>query len=149
VEPKERSIHLVSTGAGLGVEVVLNPNPPFLSNLPFDAYAQDDRVVFNGYRATNADYYIGLHELGHVYLMHPMEGSEGAKRYDEDILEGESEAWLWAFENAREDMSEMTKEFIASDFALGSYARSSSGPRGKNYWKVMLQIAKRMEYATD
>ena len=149
MEPKERSIHLVSLGAGMGVEVILNKNPPFLSNLPFNAYAQDDRVVFNGYRGTNADYYIGLHELGHIAYEHPIEGSFGAQRYDENVLEGESEAWLWAFANAKEEMSERTKEFISSDFALGSYAHGSHGERGKNYWKVMETIARRIEYVFD
>lgn len=133
----------------MGVEVLLNKNPPFLSNLPFNAYAEDDRVVFNGYRGTNADYYIGLHELGHIFHGHPMEGSTGAQRYDSNILEGESEAWLWAFENAEEEMSEMTKQFISSDFALGSYANGNHGTRGKNYWKVMYKIARRIEYAFD
>lgn len=148
MEPKERSIHLVSLGAELGAEVLLNSKPPFLSNLPFDAYAEDDRIVFNGYTGTNTDYYIGLHELGHVFHMHPMEGSEGAERYDSNILEGESEAWLWAFENAKEDMSERTKEFIVSDFALGSYS-SGHGSRGINYWNVMHKVSRRIEYASD
>lgn len=149
MEAKERSIHLVSLGSQMGVEVLLNKNMPFLSNRPFDAYAQDDRIVVNGYNGTNSHYYVGLHELGHIYYEHPVKDSPGGKQYDENVLEGESLAWLWAFDKALEEMSEYTKELITSDFALGSYAKNYPGPRGKSYWKVMEKIARRIEYAFD
>lgn len=134
---KSRGIHLQMLGVELGVEVLLSPNPPTFSNEIFDAWAETERVIVQGYNPkSQICYYIGLHELGHIAHGHC---DDREMWYEVNKIEGEAEAWNWALDNSQEEISLDTSQFILSKYALGSYVKENVeevGYPGVNYDSV-------------
>lgn len=123
----QRAMHLVSTGNARGIGVILDPNRLW-TGLPIDAWAEKNAIKVYGWQEeSQICYFAGLHELGHVFSGHCSHRESWAQQ---NVIESECEAWVWALDNTMERPSFDTLDFIFGDYALGSYMKSV----GTSYW---------------
>lgn len=73
------------------------------------------------------EYYIGLHELGHVALGHTQGRPPNTEKkfyFENGVLRSEAQAWEWAFDHALVPMSEEEGQYCHQNY-LGSYVRAA------------------------
>lgn len=108
--------HIDELAKNLKCEVRQSPNLPGMMYVEF-GYVEGPTLV------EEKDYFINLHELGHVAYGHtqgrPPKGNE--KFYFENgVLKSEAQAWDWALDKAIIKPSLDTRKFMW-DYCLGSY----------------------------
>ena len=100
-----------------------------------------DKKVFLPERNFNRSqwaYFTALHEIGHIVV-----GHFGPKScYFSDRLNGESDAWLWALNNAIEQPTSKTRKRIWH-LGLGSYTPWDDAKDGPSYRLMLARLGRR------
>lgn len=82
------------------------------------------RIIVTCWKESCQDaYFTALHELGHCYHGHNTFG--GVELYNEDLLLGEAQAWIYAFETSLEKPTKEVAEGIMESWVLYMVCRDS------------------------
>lgn len=124
----ERQDHVTELAELLTCEVVQKPGMAGMMFVEYEPPMIEGPVI-----QEQKDYFIMLHELGHVAHGHTQGRPPFTDKrfyFDNGVLKSEAEAWMWALDNSREEPCQATRNFMWN-FCLGSYLRGSVTARGR------------------